>query len=192
MLRMNLLWRMVYVAHGHGHMLHNRPLEVGYVTYGQHHTWHNPPRGGLCDLCHVWPFHTWHKSYTHLEVGYVIYVTYGRAIRDISHITPTSRGGSCDVWPCHTLHNPQVFIFMSHAWIYFAAFLVRDKPWKKWKMNKYIPLLRANISIRNKYKQMQCMSRLWDFMRDKHRLFCHSCPMRHIPHVTNLLFSCSE
>ena len=144
MSRMNLLWRMVYVAHDHGHMLHNPPLEVGYVTYGQRHTWHNPPRGGLCD-----------------------------------------------VWPSHKLHNPQVFICMCHAWIYFAAFLVRDKPWKKWKMNKYIPLSRANISIRNKDKQMQCMSRLGDFMRDKQRLFCHSCPMRHIAHVTSLLFSCS-
>ena len=58
-------------------------------------------------------------------------------------------------------------------------------------MNKYIPLSRANISIRNKDKQMQCMSRLGDFMRDKHKLFCHSCPMRHIPHVTSFLFSCS-
>ena len=34
MSRMNLLWRMVYVAHDHGHMLHNPPLEVGHVTYG--------------------------------------------------------------------------------------------------------------------------------------------------------------
>ena len=121
-------------------------------------------------LMYAWKGHTWHKS----------------------HNPATSRGGSCDVWPCHTLHNPQVFICMCHAWIYFAAFLVRDKPWKKWKMNKYIPLSRANISIRNKDKQMQCMSRLGDFMRDKHRLFCHSCRMRHIPHVTSLLFSCSE
>ena len=66
MSRMNLLWRMVYVAHGHGHMLHNLPLEVGYVTYGQHHTSHDPP----------------------LEVGDV---TYDPAIRDISHITHLER-----------------------------------------------------------------------------------------------------
>ena len=67
-----------------------------------------------CGLCNVWQSHTSHDP--PLEVGYVTYVTYGpsirdiyftygRAIRDISHITHLEVG-YVTYGAGHTLHNP--------------------------------------------------------------------------------------
>ena len=81
--------------------------------------------------------------------------------------------GSCGVW----IHTPQrkpmrhkkfKFKFVCHVCVKFVT-------------HKHVHAPQRKVCVT-----------FGEVIRDKQSWFCHSYPMRHIPHVTSLLFSCSD
>ena len=97
----------------------------------------------------------------------------------------------CGVW----IHTPQTCLgsHMCGVWIHTP----QRKPMrhKKFKFKfvchvcvKFVTHKHVHAPQR---KSIPVCVTFGEVIRDKQSWFCHSCPMRHIPHVTSLLFSCS-
>ena len=99
--------------------------------------------------------------------------------------------GMCGAW----IHTPQTCLgsHMCGVWIHTP----QRKPMrhKKFKFKfvchvcvKFVTHKHVHAPQR---KSIPVCVTFGEVIRDKQSWFCHSCPMRHIPHVTSLLFSCS-
>ena len=107
--------------------------------------------------------------------------------------------GMCGAW----IHTPHVWgSHMCGAWIHTPQTCLgkpmrhKESPCATKKLNlslchvcvKFVTHKHVHAPQR---KSIPVCVTFGEVIRDKQSWFCHSCPMRHIPHVTSLLFSCS-